>query len=573
MFSFAFEELSFSQTIHYSPNRLFLNKMFGRVLTKFVVILAFTRSYYSFKSQHIGDCSNWDNKLTLICNGYTPLDDFSKRGVILLCKKNGVHVFTDSISKVNFKDCDQPKIPEDIFEAYENSHTLNISDVGMTQNEVAFLQKAVTLKFVNASNNKIERISDEMFGKSENLSIIDLSFNEITHFDSDAFPVKNNVTILNLSHNNISEVTVKSFERLTNVDKLTLSNNQITEIKSFSFHKTEELTELDLSFNEIRKIYDYALSGDMNLRNLNLSNNKIPKLTKKMFGNFPNLKYLDVASNEIASVTSDTFEYFRNLLHLDFSKNSMEKFDDRTFVRLEKIQYLNLAHNKLTVIERGTFSAMNDLQTLDLTGNVLKKLNVDIIPLHPIQLKLFSIGHNQLREFVGFKSSNMPNAKIVGIDTNQLNCSHIDEILENFAWKHFDSFSEGIKCSSSNEENPETSTSSIRKITEKIATTQTTTQSQIYSDSEEEYIDKQHAKTNKEQNEERTIIIKMTWSEIQYFAVVVVVVIISIIIIVIIIKKCKQRIRDSRRPIQIINHNDPFDSLIAMRIFKRNLNS
>lgn len=146
----------------------------------------------------------------------------------------------------------------------------------------------------------------------------------------------------------------------------------------------------------------------------------------------------------------------------------MRKLNQKPFVNLVKLQYLNLSHNKLSNLDSESFSKQDSLRTLDLSANELKKLNANILPSRTSQLELLAIGNNQLRELIGFKDSNLTNVKIMGIDSNKINCTHFEHIFEYISWNHFHSFSTRINCSSHVEDD--------EQITETSSTTQMPTE-------------------------------------------------------------------------------------------------
>lgn len=111
-----------------------------------------------------------------------------------------------------------------------------------------------------------------------------------------------------------------------------------------------------------------------------------------------------------------------------------------------------LSYNNLSEIEFGTFSALGQLQTLDLSTNELEDINYNIITQISHQLQSLDIGNNQLKEFNSFTRWNVSNVKIVGIDTNQLNCRNIKHIFEKLSWKNFDSLTVWVNCGIQNED-------------------------------------------------------------------------------------------------------------------------
>lgn len=550
-----------------------------------LIFLSLGQSGLSF--HHIGACKYYDHdevakcNLTLICDSGTGTNNLFQSSTSQ-CSDDSRHFEKYWIGTVDFENCAQPEIPSVMFDVYSSLHTLNISNIGLKQNQVGFLAKAKPLKFIYASNNAIERISENMFGESDELITLDFSNNKIEHFHSNAFPVTNRIEMINLSFNNISELAVDSFERLIHVKKIFITNNQITDIPSFLFHKTNNAIEIDLTGNNIQIIDDFAFVRSMDLVRLNLSKNQMTTLSKKMLESLSKLEYLNISFNQIKYFEPNLFNNSQKLRQLDLSSNLLKKLDKITFIQLVNLQYLNLSHNELTDIANETFSTVENLQTLDLSFNRLKQLNVGILPSQRSQLELLSIGHNQLHEFIGFNSSHMPNVKILGVDSNKFNCSQIDQIMYSFSGNHFHSFSIRVNCSNYEEHNVmidipsitefwnESTTSASHKTSNFDTSTdkmEETTKATINSKTKEKStsVTMKNNDLNISENE-TPIIIKMTWTNL--------ICLLVVVVIIIIIKKLKQRKRkqsNHSNPSQVIYRSDDadvaFSNLIESRVF------
>ncbi|XP_055301670.1 uncharacterized protein LOC129568128 [Sitodiplosis mosellana] len=267
---------------------------------------------------------------------------------------------------------------------------------------------------------------------------------------SDFFKVYKSVLTFDMSQLRLTSLPVNMFSDAAKLVKLNVSNNEISEIPSFLFHKNEQLTEVDFAFNKIEVIDDYAFAGDFNLEKIILSHNQIASFDKGILEAHSNLTHLDISNNRISILKEDTFGTLRNLVSLNLSSNSIKKLEYKTFENLANLQHLNLSRNNLSEIEPKTFLNQTNLLSLDLSHNKLMKLDIHVFTPRPDQLQLLVIGHNQLRELNGFTSYLIPNTKIVGIDTNQFNCSYLKRTLfPSITWKHLDSIANRINCSSS----------------------------------------------------------------------------------------------------------------------------
>lgn len=425
-----------------------------------LIVLIISSPGFAAKYQEIGDCEYFDgligrSGLNFICTEKSREHNLFKRFYRGICRKyyycndctNGFFKFM--IGTIVFENCDLTQIPSDLFVLYEKVHTFNMSNLGVESLQASKFNEAISLTNLLASHNKITEIPANLFNQSNNLTEADFSFNKINKIDPDAFSAENHLTNFNLSFNNISELSVQTFQKLAELKQLVLSNNQITEIPSLLFYKTDKLIEIDLSCNKIRKIDDFAFSGDLNLKKLNLSRNQLTIFHQKIVDSLLNLTHLDLSENQIGILQPGAFESLQNLAYFDLSGNPIKQVTSKSFEGLVNLQHLNLTRTLLSTIASGAFSTLKNLQSLNLSNNQLKVLNANILPVLANQLKSLSIGNNQLRELNNFTSARIPYAKIAGIDTNKFNCSYFDRIFQSITWKHLDSISKRINCSSS----------------------------------------------------------------------------------------------------------------------------
>lgn len=376
----------------------------AQAITQFLEVVRTT------KYQNIGACffnnsgaTDGRDNLTFVCVENTRQHNFLTPGVRSPCLNYNNGYEKPWIGTINFQDCERPEIPNDLYKAYTQLHTLNMTYLGLTL------------------------------------------------FAVDMFSYAERMVRLNAAH------------------------NEIVELPSFLFHKNEKLIEIDFSFNKIKLIDDYAFAGDFKLQKLNLSHNQLITLNVKVTDNLSKLKYLDIANNRISILEANSFG------------------------KIQKLVQLNLSANNISEIKPRTFSSLTYLEILDLSRNQLKTLKTDILPTQLNQMKLLSIGHNQLQELVGFNSARILNLKISGIDSNHFNCSYLDTLFKLITWKHLSEISNRINCNSNNESVARTTTvaSTISNIssTPKIAPTNNTIT--ILSSTEEN----KKIQTTKESNE------------------------------------------------------------------------
>lgn len=111
--------------------------------------------------------------------------------------------------------------------------------------------------------------------KLESLRVLDLSNRKLNKIDPYAFKVLTKLEILDLSNNEIEKIQSRSFEYLSNLKRLKMSNNKLKIIDENSFQGLNELEILCLGNNEIKKLFQGSFFGLSKLKILKLNNNRL----------------------------------------------------------------------------------------------------------------------------------------------------------------------------------------------------------------------------------------------------------------------------------------------------------
>ncbi|XP_055301911.1 leucine-rich repeat transmembrane neuronal protein 4-like [Sitodiplosis mosellana] len=132
------------------------------------------------------------------------------------------------------------------------------------------------------------------------------------------------------------------------------------------------------------------------------------------------------------------------LHRLNLSHNEISEIPSFSFYKHKKLNEVDLSYNKIEIV--GNYAFAGDLlELLDLSHNRLKTLSADILPTHLNQMKSLIIGNNQLHELIGFNNSRISNMTIVGIDSNQFNCSYLNTLTQLIS-KNLDSNLHQLDC-------------------------------------------------------------------------------------------------------------------------------
>lgn len=143
-------------------------KMFLKFIAWSMVGLTLSNVVSTEKYPFIGECKPGQERsghythVTFICDRNTFNDEY--------CRFNGDcdcplfdHCFCKSkIQKIDFLNCVKPKVLTKTFRDFSNANDLDMSHLGMTTDQIAFLAEPNKLTRIDASHNNIGAISNGM---------------------------------------------------------------------------------------------------------------------------------------------------------------------------------------------------------------------------------------------------------------------------------------------------------------------------------------------------------------------------------------------------------------------------
>ncbi|CAK1584825.1 unnamed protein product [Parnassius mnemosyne] len=164
---------------------------------------------------------------------------------------------------------------------YETNRLFSLEILNMSHNAIEILEsncfnQAPNLKIVDFSNNRImSTIEVKMFINNAKLQYLNLYNNKVKKIEDGSFE-KSNLTYINLENNFISgEITNTTFVGLSEIKYLCLYNQNITALKSKAFTWMRMLANLNLSVNSIQYIDKDSFNEMNSLHVLDLSHNNI----------------------------------------------------------------------------------------------------------------------------------------------------------------------------------------------------------------------------------------------------------------------------------------------------------
>jgi len=157
------------------------------------------------------------------------------------------------------------------------------------------------VKELNLSNNRISNVT--IIPETSSLEKLDLSSNGVVSLDYDAFDNLDYLKILILSNNKIDKIGDDIFEwNPLTLKVIHLDNNKLEFVQHFLFYDLTDLFEIDLSHNEIAFIHPHAFGQQKSLVTLKLNNNHLQVIDKRWMSTFsPDyLNLLDLSENKFS---------------------------------------------------------------------------------------------------------------------------------------------------------------------------------------------------------------------------------------------------------------------------------
>lgn len=391
--------------------------------------------------------------------------------------------------QVDFKNCQLPKIPQKFFQQLRLSKDIRLDNSGVLAIENELFSANSELKGLSMSHNNITELSASVFSNTQKMEDLNFSYNKITKIDAKIF-ILPKLETLKFSHNLVETLDEKLFETTTELREidfsynqletflpemmnlkwltsLNLNNNRIVQLKCNAFPNRSKFelmfirampestlhTTIDVSDNRLKAI-DLNCEKSSKRLVLNVDNNLLEDLTlpgSTLGGNLERvlasknkiktihienelngLTWLKVANNCLTNIT-DIFKYCGSLTTLDLSFNNLGSLGANSFVKLTKLENLHLNSINLSELEYGTLSHSRNLKFLDLSHNKLNEFDFGLfLPSFDDLMGLF-LNNNNITDFLGWTNSILPNLNLLGISSNNLNCSYLMRFLHGFS--------------------------------------------------------------------------------------------------------------------------------------------
>lgn len=355
------------------------------------------------------------------------------------------------------------------------------------------------LVFLNASQNKLTRITGDSFSGALKLIEIDLSFNEISSLREDLFSKLAELEFIDLRSNKIDKIG-QSFDHNWKLKRVNFQDNPIIYIDCDIFKLLNRSVSVDVSWDIVEHLdlkcmdiimkikvkndaiqievpnsgqvisiqksdfrkFKYVHFGPNHLTNametleflgpsielLSLCQNFVGKLNRNSFPKFAELTRLSLDFTNLTEFDGNPFENMPKLISLTISYNQLKRLNvELLSSTLMRLKNFNIAGNRIENIQEILHHLCNEnLLMLDISSNQLTELDLSIPePFH--SLETFSVNGNQLTKLHGLIPINYPRLKYLDIGGNHFSCEYISNFKQN--WTNLEIY--GDPCNQQNQ--------------------------------------------------------------------------------------------------------------------------
>lgn len=232
-----------------------------------------------------------------------------------------------------------------ISESFTNVRTLQLQNVRMKRIGFnSFVNCPQNLENLWLGENLIQEIpGGGVFRNCRSLRFLDFSNNQINRVDSDAFLGLTTLSSLYLQSNRINTINPGIYSNIFSLQSLKFSGNPIQVIEPRSFPS--------------------------NLRELLLDNCSIVLINAEMFENNANLEIFDLGRNPIFLLPPGVFARLTSLRSLRLYVTNIQRLNSNAFVGHPQLEWMEFQFGALSAIEPGFFNNFPGLQNFNSRGN------------------------------------------------------------------------------------------------------------------------------------------------------------------------------------------------------------
>eukprot|EP01137_Pigoraptor_chileana_P007296 Opistho-2@52696 len=244
-------------------------------------------------------------------------------------------------------------------EAFQNMTNVQYVDVSKNfLDNIDFVKVLPSLTELDASNNLITTIPDDLFRSASMLKRVDLGSNKLTRLPSGLFEGCFALSDLRVPYNRITSFQSSVFGRTrVQLYNLVLAGNKL----GGNFDRSDPLAE---------DMPAYAFSNIVVLGTIDVSENSIERIRKVFWG--ANVERINCAANKISIIHERAFKDLKGILsQIILAGNVLTSLPSNIFVGQISLFFIDLSTNIIANLEPGTFDNLDKLKTIWLNGNAL----------------------------------------------------------------------------------------------------------------------------------------------------------------------------------------------------------
>ena len=282
----------------------------------------------------------------------------------------------------------------------------HLEHIDLRHNRIAFVKLTSIsdsilerLRDIDLSDNRLQRIPENMSYFAPNLQSLNLSSNHISSAQMDiSYASMIRLQRLDLSANRIRRLTADHLDSIRSLPlrSLAMSGCSLAEISSDAFTNLINLTSLTLADNPISAgQLNGALAGlgpDNHLISLNLNAIPLINVSANMFESLLRLESLSMSACFIRVFDEGIFNLLADLRVVHLQDNNLASIQNLNSAVY--LHHIDLSNNSLTTVN---VSGLNHLEQLDLSNNY-----ISTIPRHFItnatNLRMLSLQHNLISQ-------------------------------------------------------------------------------------------------------------------------------------------------------------------------------
>ncbi|KAL2832400.1 hypothetical protein BDW59DRAFT_104556 [Aspergillus cavernicola] len=228
------------------------------------------------------------------------------------------------------------------FRRLQRLHTLNLSNNGLSMNEIQVVMELASLRDLRIAKNHLEGPFLDDIGRLSNLEVLDLHENSLTSLP-DTLADLSSLRVLDVGNNQLTSLPLEILRTLPLKEIIAPKNKLKGTLFPASVHKLNALQNLDVVGNALVKLSDGENLELPGLQTLSISMNRIQSLPD--VSSWQALLTLSAEDNSISEFPPG-FTGLKTIRNVDLTGNDISKLDERIGL-MDSLVTFRIANNPL----------------------------------------------------------------------------------------------------------------------------------------------------------------------------------------------------------------------------------